>query len=135
MDVAVALLAPEARDVQPLGLDHRCQGETGTVDGALQSGVLVHGEVIDDLLAMGDRCDQEMPVEVRVLRQEHDRLVVAVDDVVLVADGARQQLANEARRSGASDVGVVDVPRNSLGCHRPILVVRTSAVVIRARWS
>jgi hypothetical protein len=66
------------------------------VHDGLQREVLIAGEVAGDLLAMGPRCDERVPVERGVAVQERDGKVVLVEDMVGEVGVPRQQLADEA---------------------------------------
>ena len=116
--VRVALVAAEAQEVEALGRHRLRDGASDSVHAALQIGVLVFGEVVDDVGAVLERRDERVADQRRVLREERDADVVAEEHHVVVAFAAddRADEAPACRRVGAhAALVVVDVERNPFG--------------------
>jgi hypothetical protein len=73
------------------------------IDQRLEAKVFVRGEVADDVFPMLQRRDQQVAWQRRVPREERDREVVTVDDMLVVGlrtwpVGPRQGLQGQLRR-------------------------------------
>jgi hypothetical protein len=95
VDVAIALPASEAEDVQALGRERLPDGFAHAMNERLKPQVLVEREIAGDLLAVRLRRDERLTAERRKLAHEHDGELVLVDDVVGPVAG--DELADEAR--------------------------------------
>jgi hypothetical protein len=80
--VTVALLASETQHIEALGRNYALECRAGTMYHGLEAEVLRGVEVPDDAFAVLDRCDHEVSTHDRVLAEVHDRVFVAVRDVM-----------------------------------------------------
>lgn len=78
--VPIALLAPQAKQVEPLRRHHGTHCATNPKDQLLKLEVLLEREVAHDLFAVLDWCYEHVPLQGREAIEEDDVSVVAIHD-------------------------------------------------------
>ena len=96
VDMRVSSRATETQHIDPLGGNSPLQREGNLQDEALKAEVFVLGEVRSYCFAMPDRGDEGIAVQRVKVREEHDVLIIAVDD------GPRSALRSAGRSAASS---------------------------------
>lgn len=122
--VCVALLTPEAQDVDAFGGNRPRQRSADGTNEGLHREVVVEWKVLDDVFSVCDRCDEDVAALDVEVRQERDVVVISVDDELSSWGFTGHDAAHEAvTTSGAFDVGG-SVERNaSIVIHRESLAL------------
>lgn len=114
MHVPVALLTPEAQNIEPFRGYDTPNGFPDSTHDILEGEVFLAIEVPGHLFAVLARRNEHVAVEHRVFVQERDRAVVFVDDAMLEIRIACEELADEATAGELRADGVESTLRLSM---------------------
>ena len=96
MNVAVSLLTAQAEHVEALRRHDGHERSAQTMDDELNLFVLVASEVGNNMFAVVDGGDERVTALRRILAQEGNVVIIAVDDMLLVTAIALNDAADEA---------------------------------------